>query len=152
MHDGAPAHFSRDVRDVLNNTYHDRWVGTGGPTAWPPHSPGVNPLDFYLWGLLKARVYADPISNEGELHHRIVDTRQTIGKFPGIFERMRQSMSRYAWNRVEDIMSTYYKRTLSAIIHKLNVSGHVLIWTIFLALVFGTHTQNFSALFSYVLY
>jgi hypothetical protein len=31
MHGGAPAHFSRAVRDVLNNTYHDRWIGRGGP-------------------------------------------------------------------------------------------------------------------------
>jgi hypothetical protein len=48
MHDGAPAHFSRAVRDVLSNTYHDRWIGRGGPTAWPPPSPDLNPLDFYL--------------------------------------------------------------------------------------------------------
>jgi hypothetical protein len=46
MHDGAPAHFSRAVRDVLSNTHHDRWIGRGGPTAWPPHStPDLNPLD-----------------------------------------------------------------------------------------------------------
>jgi hypothetical protein len=31
MHDGAPAHFSRAVRDVLNNTYQDQWIGRGGP-------------------------------------------------------------------------------------------------------------------------
>jgi hypothetical protein len=36
MHDSAPAHFSRAVRDVLNNTYHDGWIGRGGLTAWPP--------------------------------------------------------------------------------------------------------------------
>jgi hypothetical protein len=33
MHDGAPAHFSRAMRDVLNNTSHDRRTGRGGPTA-----------------------------------------------------------------------------------------------------------------------
>jgi hypothetical protein len=26
MHDGAPVHFSRAVRDVLNNVYHDPWT------------------------------------------------------------------------------------------------------------------------------
>jgi hypothetical protein len=49
MHDGAPPHFSLSVWDALNNTSHDRWIGTGGPTAWLSHSPGLNPLDFYLW-------------------------------------------------------------------------------------------------------
>jgi hypothetical protein len=42
MQDAAPAHFNRAVRDVLTNTYHDRWIGSEGLTAWPPRSPGVN--------------------------------------------------------------------------------------------------------------
>ena len=31
MHDGASAHFSRDVRYVFSYTYHDKWIGTAGP-------------------------------------------------------------------------------------------------------------------------
>jgi hypothetical protein len=31
VHDGAPANFSRALRD-------DRRIGRGGPTAWPPRS------------------------------------------------------------------------------------------------------------------
>jgi hypothetical protein len=31
MHDGAPAHSSRAVQDVLSNTYHYEWIGRGGP-------------------------------------------------------------------------------------------------------------------------
>jgi hypothetical protein len=49
MHDGAPAHFSRAVRDVFNNVYHDQWVGIGEPTAWPPRSPDLDPL-VYICG------------------------------------------------------------------------------------------------------
>jgi hypothetical protein len=48
MHDCALAHFSRVVRDVLTNTHHDVWIGRGGPTAWPPRPPDLNPLDLYL--------------------------------------------------------------------------------------------------------
>jgi hypothetical protein len=40
------------VRDVLSNTYHDRWIGRGGPTARPTRPPDLNPLRFYLWGHL----------------------------------------------------------------------------------------------------
>jgi hypothetical protein len=94
MHDGAPASFSRAVRDVLSNIYHGRWIGRGGPTAWPLRSPDFNPLDFYNWEHLKAHVYAAPIDNEEALHHRIVDACQTIGNYSGIFERMRRSMMR----------------------------------------------------------
>jgi hypothetical protein len=63
LHDCAPAHSSRAVRDVLSNSYHDRCIGTGGPTAWPPSSTDLNQLDFYLWGHLKS-LYAAPVDNE----------------------------------------------------------------------------------------
>jgi hypothetical protein len=94
MHDGAPAHFSRAVRDVLSNTYRGRWIGRGGPTAWPPRSPHVNPLDLYLWGHLETLVYAAPVDNEEALHHRNVDACHTIRNCPSIFERMRRSIMR----------------------------------------------------------
>jgi hypothetical protein len=94
MHDGATAHFSRAVRNGLCNTYHDLWIGRGGPTAWPPRSPDLNPLDFYLWRHLKPLVYAAPVDNEEALHHRVVDACQTIRNYPSNFERMRRPMMR----------------------------------------------------------
>jgi hypothetical protein len=94
MHDGAPAYFSRAVRDVLSNTYHDRWIGRGGPTAWPPRLTYLNPLEFDLSGHLKTLVYAAPVDNDKAPHHRIVDACPTISKCPGIFERMWRSMKR----------------------------------------------------------
>jgi hypothetical protein len=48
MHDGAPAHFSLVARRYLNRKLPGRWIGTGGPIAWPPLSPDLNPLDFFL--------------------------------------------------------------------------------------------------------
>jgi hypothetical protein len=30
MHDGAPPHFSLQVRNYLNTTYGIRWIGRGG--------------------------------------------------------------------------------------------------------------------------
>jgi hypothetical protein len=60
--------------------------------------------------------------------------------------------SRCALNLMEGILSTYYKCTLSAVTHKLNVSGHILIWTFFLVLVCGIRAQSLSAPFSYTLY
>jgi hypothetical protein len=58
MYDGVAAHLSSLVRDVLSNIDHDRWIGRGGPTAWP------HPFDFYLWGHLKSPVYAAPADNQ----------------------------------------------------------------------------------------
>jgi hypothetical protein len=94
MHDGAPAHFSRTVLGVLNNTCHDGWIGRERSTAWPPRSPDLNPLDFYLWEHLNTFVFAAPVDNEESLHRRIADACQTIRNYPGLFEGMLQSMMR----------------------------------------------------------
>ncbi|KAK3882488.1 hypothetical protein Pcinc_013131 [Petrolisthes cinctipes] len=67
MQDGAPAHFARDTRDFINVMYPDKWIGRVGPIAWPPKSPDLTPLDFYLWGHLKSRVYATQINTRQEL-------------------------------------------------------------------------------------
>jgi hypothetical protein len=94
VHDGAPTHFSRAVRDVLNNTDHDQWKGRGEPIAWSPPSPDLNPQDFYLWRHLKSLVYVAPVDNEEALHHCIVDASQTIRNYLCIFEQMQRSMMR----------------------------------------------------------
>jgi hypothetical protein len=59
MHDGVPAHLSLVARKYLNRKFTGWWMGRGGPIAWPPHSPQINPLDFYLWGHLKVPTLAD---------------------------------------------------------------------------------------------
>jgi hypothetical protein len=61
-------------------------------------------------------------------------------------------VSRRALNLMEDILSTSYKRTLSAITHKLIFSGLMLVWTFFHASVCGIRAQNLCAPFSYTLY
>jgi hypothetical protein len=47
QHDGAPPHFSIDVRNHLNMTFRNRWIGRGGPVQWPPRSPDMTSLDFF---------------------------------------------------------------------------------------------------------
>lgn len=72
MHDGAPAHYTRFVRDHLNAVYGDDWIGRGGPITWPPRSPDLNPCDFFLWGYIKNIVYRGADThNEEEIRARI---------------------------------------------------------------------------------
>ena len=33
QHDGAPPHYTRHVRDYLNESFPNRWLGRGGPVA-----------------------------------------------------------------------------------------------------------------------
>lgn len=60
--DGAPPHYATAVRYLLDQTFPNRWMGRGSsgnpaPVAWPPRSPDLNPLDFWLWGDLKQKVF-----------------------------------------------------------------------------------------------
>lgn len=96
LHDGAPAHFAPEVRQILNRRdyFGNRWIGRGGPNAWPARSPDLNPLDFFLWGHCKSLVYARRVDTVDELEDRIVDAFQTIRETPGIFQRVNESMYR----------------------------------------------------------
>lgn len=94
MHDGAPAHFSILAREHLNAVYQNHWIGRGGPQFWPPRSPDLNSLDYYLWGHLKTLVYNTPVPTLEELRNRITEGCDTIRNTPGIFERVRRSMRR----------------------------------------------------------
>lgn len=69
--DGAPAHYSAPVVEWLNETYPNRWIGRNGPILWPPRSPDLTPLDFYLWGYLKGEVYEVEINTREQLIERI---------------------------------------------------------------------------------
>lgn len=69
--DGCPAHWRLSVRDHLNNVFPNSWIGRGGPIPWPPRSPDLTPLDFYVWGRAKELVYAVEIENRGVLVERI---------------------------------------------------------------------------------
>lgn len=69
--DGAPAHSSYEVYEELNRMFEDRWIGRNGPWKWPPRSPDLTPLDFYIWGHLKSLVYSTPVRTREELLNRI---------------------------------------------------------------------------------
>jgi hypothetical protein len=85
MHDGAPPHFSITIREFLDNVYPARWIARGGPTALPPRSPDLNPVDFHLRGHLQTLVYATPVNDIATLRQRVESGCQTIRNTPGIF-------------------------------------------------------------------
>ena len=78
QHDGAPAHFALDVREYLNNVFPNRWIGRGGPVQWPPRSPDLTPMDFFIWGEMKCLVYETPIDTPEELVARVAEAAAII--------------------------------------------------------------------------
>ncbi|XP_016075224.1 PREDICTED: uncharacterized protein LOC107542427 [Miniopterus natalensis] len=65
--DGAPPHYHHDVRSYLDDILPNRWIGRRGFVEYPPHSPDLTPLDFFLWGYLKDKVYATKPATVSEL-------------------------------------------------------------------------------------
>ena len=57
MQDGAPSHYATNVRSYLNDLFNQRVISRGCKISWPPRSPDLNPLDYWFWGTLKARVF-----------------------------------------------------------------------------------------------
>ena len=78
QHDGVPVHFALDVREYLNNVFPNCWIGRGGPLQWPPRSPDLTPMDFFIWREMKCLVYATPIDTPEELIARVAEAAAII--------------------------------------------------------------------------
>ena len=75
-----------------------RWIGRGGPVPWPPRSPDLNPLDFFLWGYLKTEVYRTEVQDIDELRERITAAAYNLRlrQEGGTFELVRRNWIRRA--------------------------------------------------------
>lgn len=71
--DGAAPHYGLNVRNYLNTVFPNRWIGRRGIIEWPARSPDLTPLDFFLWGYLKDRVFKTKPLDLNELRQRIID-------------------------------------------------------------------------------
>lgn len=78
--DGAPAHCTHGVSAELFSMFEDRWIAREGPWKWPPRSPDLTPLDFYLWGRIKEIVYKTPVTTREDLENRV---RTALGSIEG---------------------------------------------------------------------
>jgi hypothetical protein len=76
--DGAPPHFHRDVTTFLDETLPGRCVGRGGPTAWPPRSPDLTPLDFIAWGFIEDVVYGSKVRVLADVRQRIIEAAELV--------------------------------------------------------------------------
>ncbi|GFX82976.1 uncharacterized protein TNCV_4938461 [Trichonephila clavipes] len=83
QHNGTPAHFSADVRSLLDTAYPGRCIGRGGLVNWPARSPDISCLDFFLWGHMKSLGYANPVDSDEALVARIAVVAGDVRRCPG---------------------------------------------------------------------
>jgi hypothetical protein len=91
QHDGAPSHYKLNVREWLNDAFDGRWIGRRGPIEWPPRSPDMTPLDFWLWGYLKEKVYAERPRTIDDLKRIITEKMAEIPR--DMIERVCESVT-----------------------------------------------------------
>ena len=60
-------HTSNHTLDWLRERFQERLISRKCNVKWAPHSPDLNPPDFYLWGYLKDHVYQNNPQTIGEL-------------------------------------------------------------------------------------
>lgn len=84
MQDGATAHRTRDVFDLIDEHFHGRVIGLdyesryGCGIEWPPCSPDLNPCDFWLWGYLKDEVFKSRPRTLDDLKREIIRVVNSI--------------------------------------------------------------------------
>ena len=57
--DSATWHAVEATLDVLRPVFKDRTISSRADVVWPPRSYDLTPLDYYLWGAVKDKCYAD---------------------------------------------------------------------------------------------
>lgn len=76
--DGAPPHIATAVKELLAKTFGNRIISRHFENEWPPRSPDIAPPDYWLWGSLKAKVYASTPKSLPELKSAIQREVATI--------------------------------------------------------------------------
>ena len=84
----------------LDATFPNRWIGRDGPTPWPPRSPDITPLDFFVWGYVKDKMFSTPVPDITNVKARITDG------FATITEDMLENTSREIDYRLEVLRAT----------------------------------------------
>jgi hypothetical protein len=110
QHDGSLAHFTDTIREYLGENFSNRWIGRGGPITWPPLSPDLTSLDFFLCGYMQGLVYDTPVETQHDLMARIAVAAATIWEMLRIFQRIHHNIAR--WCRIYNEVSGHHFKQL----------------------------------------
>ncbi|CAK9817074.1 Transposable element Tc3 transposase [Anthophora quadrimaculata] len=69
--DDVTCHTTRENVQFLRSKFGQRVISRNADINWPPRSCDLTPLDFFLWGYLKSRVYAVKLETINDLKDNI---------------------------------------------------------------------------------
>ena len=85
--DGTPCHSRLDVRQYIENIFNGKVIHRFSEISWSPLSPDLTPLDFFLWGYLKHKVYIQRPFQDIDQLERII-TEEVRGITPRIIRNV----------------------------------------------------------------
>lgn len=90
--DGATPHTAGATIRYLQQFYDNRIISQG---LWPPRSPDLTPLDFFLFGHLKNKVFQNRIHTVDELQQAITREIQNVSanQLQNVFESMKRRVN-----------------------------------------------------------
>ncbi|KAG2467356.1 SPAST protein, partial [Polypterus senegalus] len=66
------------AKDAALGPIRGRWTSCGEPLPWPPHSPDLTPCDFWLWSMVKERMYSRKVHDIDDLKDRLLTVVSSI--------------------------------------------------------------------------
>jgi transposase len=74
--DSAPSHKAKLTQEWMAENFHDHIT----PNIWPPNSPDLNPLDYYVWSVVEREVNEHPHTTKESLKAAILRIMTNINK------------------------------------------------------------------------
>uniref|UniRef100_UPI00358F7504 uncharacterized protein isoform X2 n=1 Tax=Myxine glutinosa TaxID=7769 RepID=UPI00358F7504 len=78
MQDCAPPHTAGDTITFLQQLFRNHLVALGTAHDWAPHSPDLNPLDYWFWGAAKGSVYVNHPATLDDLKQEVSGYLQAV--------------------------------------------------------------------------
>ena len=102
----AICNFDRNVRNHLNVTYPNRWIGRGGLVPWTARSPDLTPLVYFLWGSM---VYGTPVTSEENVSARVHGTIESLTRQLHLLGHVYEAQHRRCRRLCNDVGSTQFE-------------------------------------------
>ncbi len=92
--DGAPCHTSMDIQQYL-----ERKLGSNGfwsKKIWPPNSPNLNPLDYFVWSAVETKACSNYHSSVAALKQSVEEEWNNIsaGTLKSVCSKFRSRIER----------------------------------------------------------
>ena len=83
----------------MRTVFENRIISRNSDVNWPPRSSDLTPLDYYLWGAVKDKCYAnhpetiEALKHEIEVAFRGIEAQTIENVLKNWFDRMRYCMA-----------------------------------------------------------